>query len=114
MIIESADMAKTVREHMRGGSGEVEQITVVPADKLINARLFAKLVLKPGCSIGEHEHSHEVEYYYILQGEGIVTQSDGDHHVKANDVVITGWGSSHSIRNEGKQTLELLAVISVE
>lgn len=114
MIINPKDMEVTVREHMRGGDGQVESQCVVPSDKLLHSRLFAKLTLNEGCSIGEHQHSGEIEYYYILSGNGIVTEADGDHPVAKGDVVITGWGNSHAIRNSGKAPLELLAFISVE
>lgn len=114
MVIEEKDMVTSVREHMRGGEGSVRQTIVVPKEKLLNARLFARLVLDPGCSIGAHQHSHEVEYYYILQGEGVVTEDDGDHRVRKGDVVVTGWGQSHSIRNSAGGPLELLAVITTE
>ena len=43
-----------------------------------NMRLFAKLVLKPGCSIGHHVHENEDEIYYILSG----TAETDDNGVK--------------------------------
>lgn len=114
MIIRQAEMETTVKVRMREGSGQVLSQCVVPADKLLNARLFSKLTLEEGCSIGPHSHTGEIEYYYILNGEGIVTEADGDHTVGKGDVVITGWGNSHAIRNEKKEPLDILAVISVE
>ena len=37
-----------------------------------------------------------------------------DTTVNPGDVVVTGWGQSHSIRNECDQDLEFIAVINTE
>ena len=113
MLIRKEDMPLK-KAQMRGGNGEIIQQIVVPAEQMIHARMFNRLVIKSGCSIGFHEHKEEVEYYYILQGEGVVTEKECKFTAKPGDVVITGWGASHSIANEGKDDLILLAVISTE
>jgi quercetin dioxygenase-like cupin family protein len=76
--------------------------------------MFGKLTLVPGASIGKHQHIGETEYYWILQGEGIVTEADGEKHVKAGDLVITGGGATHAIRNEGTQDLVFMALIILD
>ena len=49
-------------EHMRGGDGTVEIIRYLEPEEFNgNAKMIAKLVLKPGCSIGEHTHEGEEE-----------------------------------------------------
>lgn len=113
MIISKKDMPIT-ESQMRQGMGTIVQMQIVPKDKMIHSRLFSKLTIKQNCSIGYHDHNNEVEYYYILSGKGIVTEPDGDKTVLEGDVVITGWGQGHSIRNEQEQDLVLLASISTE
>ena len=114
MIIKSKNMTKVKREHLQGGEGTIDCTIVVPQDKMIHARLFNLLTLHPGDSIGPHNHDEEVEYYYILKGQGIVTDSNGDETANAGDVVITGWGASHAIRNDSNEDLTFLAVISTQ
>lgn len=114
MVIKSKDMPVSMREHLQGGSGAVECTVVVPQSSMIHARLFNLLRLRKGDSIGVHEHHNEVEYYYILSGRGIVSGPDGEEAADAGDVVITGWGASHAIRNDGDEDLVFLAVISTE
>ena len=114
MIIKAKDMEKTERVAMKGGEKSVICQEVVSPEFLLHSRLFSVLTLVPGSSIGSHVHSKEVEYYYILEGEGIVTEKDGDKSVKAGDVVITGWDNSHAIRNSGTKNLKFLAVILLE
>lgn len=114
MVIEKKDMKIEDVVNMRGGAGTVIKETIAPAEPSVHMRLFAKFTIRKGCSIGEHAHNAEVEYYYILSGEGIVTEADGDKVVKAGDVVITGWGNSHAIRNEKDEDLVFVAVIPTE
>lgn len=114
MIIRSEEMKRTVRPNMRGGDGEVVVTNLMDAQEMAHTRLFSTLTLERGCSIGEHDHVNETEYYWILAGEGIVTEKDGDHRVRVGDLVVTGGGASHAIRNESEETLILLALIILD
>jgi len=79
-----------------------------------HSRLFAELVIEKGCSIGKHDHVNETEYYWITEGKGIVTEADGEKVVQKGDLVITGGGASHAIRNDEDETLKLMALIILE
>jgi len=114
MVINPKDMKVEEIVHMRDGEGTVIKRTIAPAAPDMHLRLFARFLIKKGCSIGPHSHNGEVEYYYILSGQGIVTEDDGERTVNPGDVVITGWGQGHSIRNEKDEDLEFVAVINTE
>lgn len=114
MIKKLSQMSTKVNEHMRGGAGSVQILELMSKDELKHCRMFSKLTLKPGCSIGQHEHVNETEYYWILEGEGVVTEADGEKTVKAGDLVITGGGASHAIRNEKDEDLVFLALIILD
>ncbi len=114
MIIRNKDMATENVVNMRGGDGVVIKQTIAPAEPSVHMRLLARFTIKKGCSIGKHQHLGEIEYYYILSGEGVVSEDDGDKPVGPGDVVITGWGQSHSIRNERDEDLVFVAVIPTE
>ncbi len=38
--------------------------------------MFAHVRLAKGAAVDRHDHIDEIEYYYILSGEGIFTNSD--------------------------------------
>ncbi len=114
MIKKLSQMETKVNEHMRGGAGSVQVLELMGKNDVKHCRMFSKLTIKPGCSIGKHEHVNETEYYWILEGEGTVTESDGDKLVKAGDLVITGGGASHAIRNDGDKDLVFLALIILD
>ena len=69
------------------------------------------MTLLPGCSVGNHEHLTETEYYIILSGKGTVNDNGEEKPIKAGDVMITGNGASHSISNTGDAPLVFHAVI---
>ena len=114
MVIRQKDMKVEEITHMRDGDGTVIKRTLAPAQPDMHLRLLGRFTIRKGCSIGLHTHNGEVEYYCILSGQGIVTEDDGDTTVNPGDVVVTGWGQSHSIRNECDQDLEFIAVINTE
>jgi mannose-6-phosphate isomerase-like protein (cupin superfamily) len=114
MIRKSRDMEREVRERMRDGIGAVEILHVFRSGELKgHTRLFARLRLPAGSSIGFHRHQGEEEIFYILSGRGEVGEGGPATPVQPGDAVLTGDGAGHSIANAGPDPLELLAVILV-
>ena len=70
-MIRKADECKVeIREHMRDGDGQVQiQHFVDSAELYEKGRLFARLTLEPGCSIGFHVHDKDSEIFYFLSAE---------------------------------------------
>ncbi len=114
MIIKRTDMKEEIRKEMRGGPGQVNIVHMADPSSMTNARLMAELTLKPGSGIGIHKHEKETEYYIITEGSGSVTEDDGTKTVSKGDIVITGNGASHSIKNTGQEDLKFIAVIITE
>jgi mannose-6-phosphate isomerase-like protein (cupin superfamily) len=112
MIRQNKDMIKEVREKMRDGDGKVEIVHVFKKEELKGkARLFARIILRKGCSIGFHTHENEEEIYYILSGKALIDDNGTTCEALPGDAVLTGNGAGHSIRNEQDEPLEVLAVI---
>ncbi|HEY9593232.1 MAG TPA: cupin domain-containing protein [Spirochaetia bacterium] len=113
MIKRNAEMEKEVRERMREGTGTTEIVHVFRKGELTSGktRLFARMRLPPGSSIGYHRHDAEEEIFYILAGTATVTDDGSVSTVGAGDAVLTGDGHSHSIANNGSEPLEFMAVI---
>ena len=111
MVIRRSEMRTERRERMRGGEGIVSVTSLVGSGDLPHGRLLADLSIPPGAGIGEHEHGAETEYFIIHGGRGIVVDSGVEREVSAGDVVVTGGGATHSIRNASDQPLRLIALI---
>jgi mannose-6-phosphate isomerase-like protein (cupin superfamily) len=73
--------------------------------------MLSEATLPPGSSIGYHRHDNETEYYLIISGTGEVNDNGTVKPVKAGDAMITGGGTSHSIKNTGNVPLVFHAVI---
>ena len=115
MIKRSSAMKDNFIENMRGGDGTVIRKDILDSsDMAKHSRLFSLFTIKKGCSIGEHEHIKETEYYYIISGKGKVKEKDGIKEVLPGDIVITGDGEYHSIANECDEDLVFAAVIILD
>ena len=70
MIRKGQECAIEYREHMRDGDGTVQITNFItgPAELNEKGRLFAKITLNPGCSIGYHLHDKDAELFYIIKG----------------------------------------------
>ena len=99
-------------EYMRGGDGVTVIEHLLSPDELYDkGRLYAKLTLDTGCSIGYHIHEGEMESFYIVCGEAEVSDNGEIARVSAGDTVLTKNGDGHSIKNVGTETLEFIAQI---
>lgn len=100
-------------EHLAGGSGHATIYHIVSSEDLHEAgRLYGRVVLEPGCSVGWHRHSGETEPYYILRGEGEFIDNDGSRtKVHAGDICTIEDGQFHSIENNSSKPLEFMALI---
>ena len=114
MIRKQSDCRIDERPEMRGGNGTVriEHLFEPGSELKFPVRLCAKLYLEPGVSIGFHRHENEEEIFVIVKGHGEIDDNGTVRQVTAGDSVLTGNGSGHAVRNNGNETLEILAVIS--
>lgn len=112
MIKKSAQQNVEIRKNMREGEGSVAIKHHLKKDE-INApcRLCAQLTLLPGSSIGLHEHAQEDEIFIIQKGSGIVDDDGQEAKVTAGDVILTGRGAKHAIKNIGDSDLVITALI---
>ncbi len=102
-------------EGLRGGNGTAEIHHIIEGDELKEkGKLFSKIVLPKGASIGLHEHSEDFEVYYILKGKGLVREGEDAIEVRERDAVYTSDGQKHSIENIGEEDLEFMAVVIYE
>lgn len=75
------------------------------------ARLYAKITLKTGCSVGYHEHHNESETYFILSGKGQYNDNGKIRTVLPGDVTFTGDGMGHGIENVDTEDLVFIGLI---
>ena len=81
-------------------------------DMLDKARICAELTIEPGNLIGKHAHTGEAEFFYVLEGELVSINPDGsEESFKKGDMMFTGGGSFHSLRNDSQKPAKMLAIV---
>ena len=113
MIRKPEEFRIEYKEHMRDGDGTVQLTHFITGPEELNGkgRLFAKITLNPGCSIGYHVHEGDAELFYILKGTAEYNDAGEIRTVTAGDVTICPTGSGHGIANRTDEVVELIAVI---
>ena len=114
MLRRAEDMRKEINTNLRGGKGDIQAINILEnSQNEFNdkGRLFTKTTVKPGDSIGWHQHVGDSEVYYILSGRGLVNDNGTEVEVGAGDMVLTRDGECHSIANNGQEDLVFIALI---
>ena len=102
MLRRAEDMRSEIGTNLRGGQGQVEMTHILESSQNEfndKGRVFARITLPPGASIGYHQHVGDSEAYYILSGQGIVNDNGTEEAVKAGDMVLTRDGEYHGIVN---------------
>lgn len=89
----------------------VKEFMLEPEETENKLRMCACIELAAGGMIAEHPHTDDAEIYYLLDGEAVVTDNERTEVLHAGDVVYTGNGNRHSIRNASSEPIHFLAII---
>ncbi len=112
MIKRKDDLRIVYNEQMKGGDGTVKIINYAEKEEINGkCRLMAKIVLEPGCSIGEHTHENEEEIFYIIKGTATYFDNGEWKELRDGDSAICLGGQTHSISNRTNGTVEVIATV---
>lgn len=96
----------------QNGKGEVFfHDWLLPEEAKGHGRVFSKVVIPAGSSIGYHQHIGEFEAYYVLEGKGILRDGDEVTEINVGDMNLCPDGCFHGIENAGDTDLVLIALI---
>ena len=100
------------KEHICGGDGMLTaEFLLSPAELYDKGRVFSKMTLEPGSSIGYHIHEGEMESYFIISGKAEFGDNGETVTLLPGDTTLTLSGEGHSIRSIGETALEFIALI---
>ncbi len=113
MVRKQAQQPVKQRAGMYEGAGEVQLKSLLLGEEEMNGkgRLFSKITLPVGASIGHHVHEGESETFYILRGQGEFDDNGSAVPFEAGDLLFTASGEGHGLKNTGAEPLELVAMI---
>jgi len=113
MMIRNASDYQPEKRRLGGGEGEIVlHHRLTGEETLGKCRLCAELYIEPHQSVGEHPHEIEAEIYYMLSGELVSIDEDKtEKPFRKGDIMFTGGGAKHSVRNDSNETAVLLAIV---
>ena len=112
MVRRSEEIKERRVQNARGGDNEVIFFDwLKPEEAKGHGRVFSKVVIPPGASIGYHEHSGEFEVFYVISGEATVNDNGNEVVLKPGDMTLCADGSGHGTRNNGTEDLVMMAMI---
>ena len=106
-------MRSVDQKEFLGGQGTVHCDHVLEAEEMHGMnRVYAKVTLQKGCSVGYHVHNGDGEDYYVIKGtatiddnhERTLTLKEGEHY-------FTPSGKGHSLTNLQDEELQVMALI---
>lgn len=112
MIIKKEQAYINKIENPRGGEGNMighEYMRNVPIKSKLAG--FNIMHLEPGAWVGFHQHVGNEELYCILSGTGVMRDNDREEPIAQGDVIFTGDGDWHGIKNTGSENLVFAAFI---
>lgn len=112
MIRRQEEVRVRTVEHAQKGKGSVTfHDWLLPEEAKGHGRVFSKVVIAPGCSIGYHQHQGEFEAYYVLKGKALVRDGEREILLLPGDMNLCPDGCWHGVENVGDTDLELIALI---
>ena len=115
MIKRLSELKIQINENMRGGDRSIIITHIADKAQMCDKnRLYARMTIKPGCSIGYHVHENETEIFHILSGTALYDDNGEQIELSPGDTTFTPAGHGHSIANRGSADVELIALIVLQ
>jgi mannose-6-phosphate isomerase-like protein (cupin superfamily) len=115
MVKHFDDFEVEVVQNLKGGKGYVTIFRLLEEEDFLGkGKLFGKAIIKPGNSIGYHQHKKDQEAYYILDGHAMYNDNGKEVFLEPGDLTICRPGEFHSIEAIGDEDLEFLMLILYE
>ena len=112
MIRRKEEIRVRTVDHAQGGDGRITFYDwLLPEEAPGHGRVFSKLVIPPGASLGYHGHSGEMEAFLVLEGEAVVNDNGKEEILREGDMNLCKDGDGHGTRNHSDRDLVLLALI---
>jgi oxalate decarboxylase/phosphoglucose isomerase-like protein (cupin superfamily) len=94
------------------GAGALDFTVVLQGADLPGRRLkfIHDDILAPGVTIGLHTHDDDEEYYYILEGHGVMALDGERFEVNAGDIAAVYPGGEHGLENNSDIDLHMIVV----
>jgi len=98
-------------DHLVGGSGSARWKTIINGMHLPGPwNVVEYVVIPPGASCGQHQHTATEEIYFILAGSAEMHINGTPVEVRAGDLITCPIGTVHGIANHGAEDMRFFVV----
>jgi mannose-6-phosphate isomerase-like protein (cupin superfamily) len=106
------EMRREPLPECHGGEGALDWTTVLDSADVAGRQLnfIHDDIIPPGASIGVHRHEDDEEYYYIVEGEGVMTLDGERYEVGPGDITAVYPGGEHGLENTSDAPMRILVV----
>jgi quercetin dioxygenase-like cupin family protein len=66
--------------------------------------------VRPNEALPVHSHPKEEQFYYVLEGEGVLRLGENEHPLRPGLAVSIPPGIAHGVRNTGPRALRFLDI----
>ena len=112
MVKSKDDMRCVIKSNLCGGKGDLSQLHLLePEETGDRVSMFCEFTFNPGDEIGLHQHKHNAEVFYILEGDFELVDNAEKKKVSKGSVVFASDGDYHSIRYIGNEKGIIMAIL---
>lgn len=116
------NVSEVIIEQCHGGTKSIRTLQLLgldnalpeipghPADFDSDISFLHEVTMPPGAAIGLHNHIGSEEFYYLLEGKGLMTIDGESVEMGPGDVVLVKNGESHAFKNVGNNELHMMVV----
>jgi mannose-6-phosphate isomerase-like protein (cupin superfamily) len=98
-------------DHLVGGSGTARWKTIINGMHLPGPwNVVEYVVIPPGASCGQHQHTATEEIYFILAGTAEMHIDGNPVQVREGDLITCPIGTVHGIANHGEEDMRFFVV----
>ena len=91
-------------------SGDIEESALDPQCNCLKAITYVSYAkLQPSLSYEPHHHADHEEVYYIINGTGKIKMGNEETGLRDGDIIYIPENTTHSIINDGEETIDFLA-----
>lgn len=114
-MVTISDECPRIKKNVAGGNGLIEIKELATKEQMYNhCRMFAHVIIQPGHSLGDHPHTGETEFYYVLKGNPHFNDNGTIVTLSPGDCTATSNGEVHGLANNTDEVVEIIAFIPLE
>ncbi|MFB3851925.1 MAG: cupin domain-containing protein [Acidobacteriota bacterium] len=110
MVLKKSEIRYEERSEIRGGKGKAKSFCYLKEGDMQNVKFVSLIELEPFSSVGEHPHTEDEEFYFVVEGSGRGFLNGKSFDISEGDAFLCRRNDNHGIE-AGKNGLKFLAVL---